>query len=317
MRDVNYGWLLRYLHANGASAFFIAVYAHVGRGIYYASFKGPRTAPWTVGVVILVLMMGTAFLGYVMPYGQMSLWGATVITSMLSAIPWIGNSLTEFVWGGFSVSNATVNRFFALHYLLPFVLAALAMVHMITLHTHGSGNPLGLSANADRLPMAPYYLFKDLVTIIAGFAFMAVVVFYYPNAMGHSDNYIMANPLSTPSSIVPEWYLCFAYAILRSIPNKLLGVVGMLSCLLVLLTLPLLDTSRIRGGQFRPLWRIAFWALVADFFLLSWLGMQHAEEPFVTLGVFASVFWFVWFLAIVPAIGVLENSLADIATDTE
>lgn len=312
MRDVNSGWLLRYLHANGASAFFIAVYFHVARGMYYGSYKGPRMDTWFIGVVILILMMATAFLGYVLPFGQMSLWGATVITSMLSAIPWLGNSLTEFIWGGFSVSNATVNRFFALHYLLPFVLAALAAVHMITLHSNGSGNPLGITANSDRIAMHPYFIFKDLVTIIAGFLVMALLVFYAPNMLGHSDNYIQANPMQTPPSIVPEWYLTFAYAILRSIPNKLLGVLGMLSCMLILLLLPILDTSRLRGSQFRPLFKLAFWFFVADFFLLTWLGMCHAEEPFITIGIICSVFYFAYFLIIIPVIGIVENSMADI-----
>lgn len=315
MRDVNYGWLMRYLHANGASVFFIFVYAHVGRGLYYGSYKGPRLGVWVVGVVILILMMATAFLGYVMPFGQMSLWGATVITSMLSAVPWIGNSLTEFLWGGFSVNNATINRFFALHYLLPFILAALAIVHMMVLHNNGSGNPLGISANSDRLAMHPYFIFKDLVTIIAGFILIALLVFYMPNALGHSDNYIEANPMSTPASIVPEWYLTFAYAILRSVPDKLLGVIAMLSCMLILLAMPVLDLSRVRGSTFKPISRFFFWTLVADFGVLTWIGMNHAEEPYITIGIIASVYYFAWFLVIVPVIGLLENTLADISTD--
>lgn len=315
MRDVNYGWLLRYLHANGASAFFIAVYAHVARGLYYGSYK-VLTATWSLGVIMLILMMGTAFLGYVLPYGQMSLWGATVITSMLSAIPWVGNALTEFIWGGFSVSNATLNRFFALHFLLPFVLAGLAAMHMLTLHSNGSGNPLGLSANSDRLAMHPYFIFKDLVTLLAGFLFLCLVVFYLPNAMGHSDNYIEANPMQTPPSIVPEWYLTFAYAILRSVPNKLLGVIAMLSCMLILLLVPVLDTSRLRGGQFRPIFKFMFWAFVADFVLLTWLGMNHAEQPYINIGIGASIFYFGYFLVLMPLVGILENSLADMGSSS-
>ena len=237
-------------------------------------------------------MMGTAFLGYVLPYGQMSLWGATVITNMLSAVPWIGTDFTQFVWGGFSVSNATLNRFFSLHYLLPFVLAALAAMHMLTLHTHGSSNPLGVSANSDRLPMHPYYLFKDLVTLLAFVLGLTLIVLYIPNALGHSDNYIPANPLVTPPSIVPEWYLLPFYTILRAIPNKLLGVVAMLSALLILLAMPVLDTGRVRGSQFRPLMRLSFWVLVAVFALLMHLGSQHAEEPFVTLGQLATAIYF-------------------------
>jgi len=314
MRDVNYGWMIRYIHANVASFFFIFVYLHIGRGLYYGSYKSPRTIVWSIGVIILVLMMAIAFLGYVLPYGQMSLWGATVITNMLSAIPWIGQDFVQFVWGGFSVNNATLNRFFSLHFLLPFLLSALAVAHMIALHQHGSSNPLGVSSNADKIPMHPYYLFKDLVTIFLFFLILALFVFYMPNALGHSDNYIPANPMQTPPSIVPEWYLLPYYAILRSIPNKLLGVVGMLGSLLILLAMPLLDTSRVRGSQFRPLMRFAFWAFVTDFFLLMYLGSQHAEEPYITVGAFATVFYFAWFVVVVPVIGVVENTLADIAS---
>jgi ubiquinol-cytochrome c reductase cytochrome b subunit len=314
MRDVNYGWLIRYIHANVASFFFIFVYLHIGRGLYYGSYKSPRSITWSIGVIILVLMMGIAFLGYVLPYGQMSLWGATVITNMLSAIPWIGQDFVQFVWGGFSVNNATLNRFFSLHYLLPFVLAALAVMHMITLHQHGSSNPLGVSSNADKIPMHPYYLFKDLVTIFLFFLALALFVFYIPNALGHSDNYIPANPMQTPPSIVPEWYLLPYYAILRSIPNKLAGVIGMLGSLLILLAMPILDTGRVRGSQFRPLMRFAFWIFVTDFFLLMYLGSQHAEEPYITVGAIATAFYFSWFIIIVPVIGLVENTLMDVAT---
>jgi len=315
MRDVNYGWMIRYIHANVASFFFIFVYLHIGRGLYYGSYKSPRVLLWSIGVIILVLMMGVAFLGYVLPYGQMSLWGATVITNMLSAIPWIGQDFVQFVWGGFSVNNATLNRFFSLHFLLPFVLAALAVMHMMALHTHGSSNPLGISSNADKLPMHPYFIFKDLVTILAFFLALSIIVFYLPNAMGHSDNYIPANPMQTPPSIVPEWYLLPYYAILRSIPNKLLGVVAMLGSLLILLLMPILDTSRVRGSQFRPLMRFAFWVFVTDFFLLMFIGSQHAEEPYITIGAIATALYFGWFLVIVPVVGVIENTLMDIATD--
>jgi ubiquinol-cytochrome c reductase cytochrome b subunit len=315
MRDVNYGWMIRYMHANTASFFFIFVYLHIGRGLYYGSYKSPRVLPWSIGVIILVLMMGTAFLGYVLPYGQMSLWGATVITNMLSAVPWIGQDFVQFVWGGFSVNNATLNRFFSLHYLLPFLLAALAIMHLMTLHTHGSSNPLGISSNSDKLPMHPYFIFKDLVTILLFFLALAVIVFYLPNVMGHSDNYIPANPMQTPPSIVPEWYLLPYYAILRSIPNKLLGVIAMLGSLLILLGMPLLDTARVRGSQFRPLMRFAFWVFVTDFFLLMYIGSQHAEEPFITIGAIATALYFGWFLVIVPVVGIIENTLMDIATD--
>lgn len=315
MRDVNYGWMIRYIHANVASFFFIFVYLHIARGLYYGSYKSPRVLHWSIGVIILVLMMGIAFLGYVLPYGQMSLWGATVITNMLSAVPWIGQDFVQFVWGGFSVNNATLNRFFSLHFLLPFLLSALALVHMMTLHTNGSSNPLGISSNVDKLAMHPYFIFKDLVTILVFFLALAVIIFYLPNLLGHSDNYIPANPMQTPPSIVPEWYLLPYYAILRSIPNKLLGVIGMLGSLLVLLLMPLVDTSRVRGSQFRPLMRFAFWIFVTDFFLLMYIGSQHAEEPYITIGAIATGLYFGWFLVIVPVVGILENTLMDIATD--
>lgn len=314
MRDVNYGWLIRYLHANVASFFFICVYAHIGRGMYYGSYKSPRILPWSIGVIIFILMMATAFLGYVLPYGQMSLWGATVITNLLSAIPWIGQDFVELVWGGFSVSNATLNRFFSLHYLLPFILAALVAMHLLTLHQHGSSNPLGVTGNIDRLPFHPYFVFKDLVTVFLLLLTLSIFVFYYPNVLGHSDNYIPANPMQTPPSIVPEWYLLPYYAILRSIPNKLLGVVAMFASLLILLALPLLDTSRIRGSQFRPLMKFFFWVFVANFFILVWIGSQHPNSPYVEVGQVATALYFGWFLVIVPAIGLVENTLMDLAT---
>ncbi|CEG84807.1 Putative Cytochrome b [Rhizopus microsporus] len=315
MRDVNYGWMIRYLHANTASFFFLFVYLHIGRGLYYGSYKAPRALPWSIGVIILILMMATAFLGYVLPWGQMSLWGATVITNLLSAIPWIGKDLVEFIWGGFSVDNATLNRFFSLHYLLPFILAALAVMHLLTLHEHGSSNPLGITANADRIYMHPYYSFKDLITIFLFFLVLALFLFYAPNKLGHPDNYIPANPMQTPASIVPEWYLLPFYAILRSIPDKLGGVIAMFGSLLILLAMPLLDVSRIRGSAFRPLMKFSFWLLVVDFLLLLWLGSQHVEEPFITLGQYATAFYFSWFLILVPAIGIIENTLIDLATE--
>jgi len=312
MRDVNYGWLIRYMHANTASFFFIFVYAHIGRGIYYGSYRSPRVTPWVIGVIILVLMMATAFLGYVLPMGMMSFWGATVITNLLSAIPWIGMDFVQFVWGGFSVNNATLNRFFSLHYLLPFLLAALAAMHLLTLHEHGSSNPLGSTGNVDRLPFHPWFTFKDLVTIFMFFVALGWILFYAPNLMGHSDNYIPANPMVTPASIVPEWYLLPFYAILRSIPDKLLGVIAMFGSLLVLLTMPILDTSRVRGATFRPLLRAAFWILVADFWVLMILGSQHVEAPFIVLGQLATALYFGWFFVIIPAIGIIENTLADL-----
>jgi len=314
MRDVNYGWLLRYIHANVASFFFIFVYIHIGRGLYYGSYRAPRTLLWSIGVIILVLMMATAFLGYVLPYGQMSLWGATVITNLLSVAPWIGKDLVETIWGGFSVSNATLNRFFALHYLMPFVLAALAAMHILTLHEHGSSNPLGVTGNTDRLPFHPYFTFKDLVTVFLFLLLLAGVVFYVPNYLGHSDNYIMANPMQTPASIVPEWYLLPFYAILRAIPIKELGVVAMFASLLILLAMPVLDVGRVRGSEFRPLMRIAFWIFVANFFVLMQLGAKHVENPYIQLGQVCTFIYFAWFIVLVPAVGLIENTLSDLAT---
>jgi ubiquinol-cytochrome c reductase cytochrome b subunit len=317
MRDVNNGWLIRYTHANVASFFFIFVYMHIGRGLYYSSYKSPRVLVWSIGVIILVLMMAIAFLGYVLPYGQMSLWGATVITNLLSAIPVFGVDIVELIWGGFSVSNATLNRFFSLHYLLPFLLAALAVAHLIALHVHGSSNPNGVTSSGDRYAMHPYFIFKDLVTIIAFFLVLSIIVFFYPNLLGHSDNYIPADPMVTPASIVPEWYLLPYYAILRSIPNKLLGVLAMFGSLLILLILPLTDLSRIRGNQFRPAMKLAFWFFVVDFFILMWIGSQHPNSPYVEIGQFATTFYFAWFLVIVPFIGLSENTLIDIATSSK
>jgi len=317
MRDVNYGWAVRYTHANTASFFFIFVYAHIARGLYYGSYRSPRVLLWSIGVIILVLMMATAFLGYVLPYGQMSLWGATVITNLLSAIPWIGQDFVQLVWGGFSVSNATLNRFFSLHYLLPFVLAALAAMHLLALHTHGSNNPLGISGNVDRLSFHPFFTFKDLVTIFLFLLTLSIFVFYMPNVLGHSDNYIPANPMSTPASIVPEWYLLPYYAILRSIPNKLLGVLAMFASLLILLVMPIVDTSRIRGNQFRPLMKFFFWVFVANFFILMWIGSQHPNSPFVEVGQVATALYFAWFVIIVPITGVIENTLMDLALENK
>jgi ubiquinol-cytochrome c reductase cytochrome b subunit len=314
MRDVQYGWLTRYTHANTASLFFAFAYLHVARGMYYGSYSSPTAMVWTVGVVILIVMILTAFLGYCLVFGQMSLWGATVITSMLSAVPGIGVDLTQLVWGGFAVGEPTLNRFFSLHFLFPFILAALAAVHMLLLHEHGSGNPVGVDGNADRLPMAPYFLFKDLVTLVAmGIALMFLVCFQ-PNTLGHSDNYIEANPLVTPASIVPEWYLLPFYAILRSIPNKLLGVIAMLAALLVLMTLPLADTGRTRSAAFRPLMRVAFWSFVAVFVLLLYLGACHVAEPWVVTGQVLTALYFGYFIVALPVLGTVENTLSDLAT---
>jgi ubiquinol-cytochrome c reductase cytochrome b subunit len=313
MRDVNNGWLIRYLHSNTASAFFFLVYLHIGRGLYYGSYKSPRTLTWVIGTVILVVMMATAFLGYVLPYGQMSLWGATVITNLMSAIPWIGQDIVEFIWGGFSVNNATLNRFFSLHFVLPFVLAALALMHLIVLHdTVGSGNPLGVSGNYDRIPFSPYYIFKDLITIFLFIVILSVFVFFMPNVLGDSENYVMANPMQTPPAIVPEWYLLPFYAILRSIPNKLLGVIAMFSAILILLIMPYSDLSRSRGIQFKPISKIIFYIFVANFLVLMQLGAKHVESPFIEFGQISTILYFSHFLIVVPLIVYVENTLIDL-----
>lgn len=312
MRDVNYGWLLRYMHANGASMFFICVYIHMARGLYYGSYTKPRELLWSVGVIIFFIMMGTAFIGYVLPWGQMSFWGATVITNMLSALPWIGTDLVQLVWGGFSVDNATLNRFFSLHYLLPFILAALVCVHLMALHEHGSNNPLGIGSNMDKVPFHPYFTYKDLYGVFIFLIFFSFFVYFNPNVLGHSDNYIPANPLVTPSHIVPEWYFLPFYAILRSIPNKLGGVIAMIGAILILLLLPLLHTSHIRSASFRPFQKKLFWFFVADVILLGWIGGQVVEDPYVLVGQIATIFYFSYFLILIPFVGFIENILVKI-----
>jgi len=311
MRDVNNGWLIRYLHSNTASAFFFLVYLHIGRGIYYGSYRSPRTLVWVIGTIILIAMMGTAFLGYVLPYGQMSLWGATVITNLISAIPWIGQDIVEFIWGGFSVNNATLNRFFSLHFVLPFILVALVLMHLIALHdTVGSSNPLGTSGNYDRIPFAPYYLFKDLITIFIFILGLSLFVFFMPNVLGDSENYVMANPMQTPAAIVPEWYLLPFYAILRSIPNKLLGVIAMFSALLIILILAVTDLGKTKGLQFRSLSKVIFWIFIVNFFVLLWLGAKHVETPYIELGQLSTGLYFSFFIVILPIISKIENILS-------
>jgi len=317
MRDVNNGWLIRYLHSNTASAFFFLVYLHIGRGIYYGSYRSPRTLVWIIGTIILIAMIGTGFLGYVLPYGQMSLWGATVITNLISAIPWIGQDIVEFIWGGFSVNNATLNRFFALHFVLPFILIALVLMHLIALHeTAGSGNPLGISGTYDRIPFAPYYLFKDLITIFLFIIGLSLFVFFMPNVLGDSENYIMANPMQTPAAIVPEWYLLPFYAILRSIPNKLLGVVAMFSALVIILILPIVDLGKSRGSQFRPYTGLAFFVFVANFICLDILGAMHVENPFIVMGQLSTSLYFLFFILVIPMVSILENTLGYLSSNS-
>lgn len=322
MTDVNNGWLIRYTHANGASMFFIVVYCHIFRGLYYGSYIYPRGLLWASGVIIFLLMMATAFMGYVLPWGQMSFWGATVITNLFSAIPLVGQSIVEWLWGGFSVSNATLNRFFSLHYLLPFVIAGLVLLHLSLLHKDGSNNPLGINTNVDYVPFYPYYYVKDLFAFFVFASVFAFFVFFYPNLLGHPDNYIPANPLVTPAHIVPEWYFLPFYAILRSIPDKLGGVVAMISAILVLLLLPVINTSEIRSSKFRPIFAFFYWFLVADFVILGWIGQKPVESPYIEIGMAATVFYFVFLLILVPLIGIVEKTLikygnVDVAEELE
>lgn len=317
IRDVNYGWLLRYVHANTASLFFVCVYLHISRGLYYTSYKWPRVWPWEVGVVIFILLIGTGFLGYTLVYGQISLWGATVITSLLSAIPWVGTDLVEYVWGGFSVNTATINRFYSLHFLLPFVLAGLVVIHFITFHENGSSNPLQVTGNIDRLSIHPYFTFKDMVTVLLLLLVLCVLVGYNPNLLGHADNYVEANPIQTPISIVPEWYLLPFYAILRSIPNKLLGVVAIFGSLLILILLPWLDKSVLKGLQFKPLSGIMYWLFVCNFVLLFFLGSKHVEDPYIVLGQISTAYYFGHFLVLVPLLSMFENYMYGLTTKHE
>ena len=309
MRDVNNGWLIRYLHANGASMFFIVTYSHIFRGLYYGSYMNPRGPLWSSGVIIFLLMMATGFMGYVLPWGQMSFWGATVITNLFSAIPVVGGAIVEWLWGGFSVDNATLNRFFSLHYLMPFVIAGLVIVHLSLLHTTGSNNPLGINKNVDTVSFYPYFYVKDLLAFFVLLSMFSFFVFFYPNTLGHADNYIPANPLVTPAHIVPEWYFLPFYAILRSIPDKLGGVVAMVAAILILLLLPVINTSEIRSSKFRPIYSLAYWFLVSDFLILGWIGQQPVETPYLEVGQIATAFYFIFFLILFPLIGLIEKEL--------
>jgi ubiquinol-cytochrome c reductase cytochrome b subunit len=309
MRDVNNGWLIRYMHANGASMFFIVVYSHIFRGLYYGSYMAPRELLWCSGVIIFLLMMATAFLGYVLPWGQMSFWGATVITNLFSAIPLAGPAIVEWLWGGFSIDNATLNRFFSLHFILPFAIAGLVIAHIALLHRDGSNNPLGIDSKTDSIPFYPYAYVKDLFSLIVFVVFFSVFLFFFPNLLGHPDNYIPADPMSTPAHIVPEWYFLPFYAILRSIPDKLGGVAAMGGAIVILLFLPFINTSEVRSATFRPIYRKLFWFIFADFLLLGWIGQEIVETPFVEIGQLATAFYFFYFLVLIPAMGILESSL--------
>nr|QCI09259.1 cytochrome b [Aponsila sp. FS-2019] len=293
-RDVNYGWLMRYTHANGASLFFLCMYMHVGRGLYYGSYKMKMT--WLVGVMLMFLVMGTAFLGYVLPWGQMSLWGATVITNLLSAVPYLGNTLVKWLWGGFSVDNATLTRFFTLHFLLPFIVSAMVMVHLLFLHQTGSNNPMGMNSNYEKSPFHPYFTIKDLMGMMITLFMFTMIILMEPRTLGDPENFIPANPLVTPVHIQPEWYFLFAYAILRSIPNKLGGVIAMVASIAMILLPMILNKSKFQGNKFYPMNKMMFWSFVTMILLLTWIGARPAEEPYIMTGQVITVMYFSYFL---------------------
>ncbi len=312
MRDVNYGWLIRYIHANGASMFFLAVYIHIFRSLFYGSYKAPREIIWIIGIIIYLLMMAAAFMGYVLPWGQMSFWGATVITNLFSAIPLVGEGIVTWLWGGYSVDNPTLTRFFTLHYLIPFLILGLVILHIWALHVPGNNNPVGIDIkkpSKDTVPFHPYIVIKDGFALLMFMIVFAFFVFYSPNILGHADNYIEANPMVTPAHIVPEWYLLPFYAILRSVPDKLLGVVAMLSAILILAVLPWLDTSKIRSAVFRPLYKQFYWILVADVLILGYMGAMPAEGLYLLIARVATAYYFLHFLVILPVLGFKEKTL--------
>ena len=310
MRNVNHGWLIRYIHMNGASFFFIVVYIHIFRGLYYGSYKAPRELLWWLGIIILLLMMATAFMGYVLPWGQMSFWGATVITNLFSAIPLIGDNITQWLWGGYSVDNPTLSRFYTLHFLLPFLIVGVVVLHIVALHTHGSNNPLGIDRKGpqDSIPFHPFYTIKDLFGLSFALTIFFAVVFFAPDFLGHPDNYIPADPLKTPAHIVPEWYFLPFYAILRAIPDKLGGVIAMFSAIFVLFLLPWLDTSKVRSATFRPIYKILFWIFLINAIVLGWVGSKPAEGIYIIISRIATLYYFLHFLILLPLLGKFERN---------
>ena len=326
MRNVNYGWLIRYLHANGSSMFFLAVYIHIFRALFYGSYKAPREMIWIIGMFIYLLMMATAFTGYVLPWGQMSFWAATVITNLFSAIPLVGESITSWLWGGYAVGSPTLTRFFSLHYLMPFLIFGLVILHIWALHIPGNNNPVGIDIkkpSKETVPFHPYIVIKDFYALLIFLIIFSGFVFFVPNVLGHPDNYIEANPMVTPSHIVPEWYLLPFYAILRSVPDKLGGVVVMFAAVFILMFLPWLDTSKVRSAVFRPLYKVFFWILVIDVIVLGYIGANPPEGMYLIIGRIATIYYFVHFILIMPLLGFKEKtnplpmSISDPVLDSE
>lgn len=309
MRDVPNGWLIRYIHANGASMFFIVVYGHICRGLYYGSYMKPREALWCSGVVLLLLMMATAFTGYVLPWGQMSLWGATVITSMVTVIPLGGQYLVEWLWGGYTVSSPTLHRFYTIHFLLPFILVGVTFIHLALLHKVGSNSPIGSDTGVDDVPFYPYYVSKDLFAFSVYLFIFGGFVFYFPNVLNHPDNCVRADPMHTPAHVVPEWYFLPYYAILRSIPHKAGGIIAMFLSLLVLFIIPFNNTSAVRNTSYRPLFKVCFWLFIADFVILTWVGQKPVRDTFVFVGQVATGYYFLFFFLLIPVVGKIESAL--------
>jgi len=311
MRDVNYGWLIRYIHAVGASMFFVALYAHITRGLYYGSYRAPREVLWWVGIIIFLLTMATAFMGYVLPWGQMSFWGATVITNLFSAIPVVGESIVTWLWGGYSVDNPTLNRFFVLHFLMPFLIVGIVFLHLIALHQTGSNNPTGvpMKSKKDAIAFHPYFTIKDLVGFVAFFLVFGYFLFFYPNSLGHPDNYIPANPMVTPAHIVPEWYFLPFYAVLRAVPDKLGGVVMMFGAIVLLFFLPYLDKSPVRSGAYRPLFKKFFYLFILNFIFLGWLGKAPAEGWYIIASRLSTLYYYAYFLVVLPLLPKFEKTL--------